>query len=91
MKCHFYTFRAKGLYSKIDSLVAFNHFDNCFTIPLYPISDVCKDDPKINCKPYRRFCKQIKDGGQHQGFMKAKCCNYCKKELGKLGFSDRNY
>ena len=37
----------------------------------------CKDKGVTFCRRYAPYCKQIKEGGPYQAFMKINCCNSC--------------
>ena len=47
----------------------------------YQISnlDECGDKGIDFCRPYAPYCKQIKEGGPFQAFMKRSCCDSCEK------------
>merc|ERR1719494_814500 len=31
------------------------------------------------CKPYKAYCKDVREGGPHKAWMEKNCCDLCKK------------
>ena len=71
------------------------YFPHCLFVLTSPRIKICShyavlfyniepsDKGMAFCKPYRRFCKQIAAGGDHQAYMKTNCAESCKKLMVK--------